>query len=47
MSCEGDFVKAEHLLDCTVSEYYTRLKDRKQYIEWHNEQVKNMGKNNQ
>lgn len=37
-ACEGDVGKADYFLNCSVSEYYTRLKDRKQYIEIYNKQ---------
>jgi len=35
---EGNFREMDYFLDCSIAEYYTRLKDRKVYVEWHNAQ---------
>lgn len=40
MACDGDFSKADYFLDCSIAEYYTRLKDRKQYVTEYNKQFK-------
>lgn len=38
IACEGDVSRADYFLDCTIAEYYTRLKDRKSYVEIYNKQ---------
>jgi len=38
--CEGDIEKAEKFTDCTVYEYFYRVKLKKEWNEWHIEQIK-------
>lgn len=37
---DGDVRAAEHFMDCSVFLFYYRIKQKAQWLEWHNEQVK-------
>lgn len=39
-SCDGDFGKADYMLNCSVFEFYSRVIARRRYVEWHNEKIK-------
>lgn len=37
---EGDLEKSDYFIDCGWYEYYDRIRKKKEYIEWHNANLK-------
>lgn len=36
---EGDFQAADYFLDCSIFEFYHRLKTRNNYVDWYNKEM--------
>lgn len=41
---DGSHIEAEDFMDCTVYEFYWRMVQKQNYIEWHNNNIKNATK---
>jgi hypothetical protein len=41
--CEGNLQAAEHMMDTSVFMFYYRIKQKAQYVQWYNEQIKSKG----
>lgn len=37
---DGDFIKSDYILNCSIAEYYTRVKDYKHFSDWKKEAMK-------